>query len=380
MYINNTNSKRPPISENLSKRIKSLQFVLIFFVVVIHTFFVYNKTIQIPEPVYVEKIRILFSEIISKAAVPLFFLISSFFLYSKEENFIPVFKKKSRTLLLPYILWQVLFLLLLFILQNSPIRESFALPESRLINYDAIDWMKAIFGNFFDKSDLNRLPYNYPLWFLRDLFILNLLFIPIKKTIDKFPFATLMTVSLLWVSDIYLWVVAPEALLFFVLGYYIVKYNITEESVDKIRLRDVGVIYFLTIFLNLFFKNNWVAIDKINILIGCIFFLKASFYLIKNGAIYNSLVWLGKYEFIIFAFHAPMLRYTIKIMDKLMPMKSIFLLPKYFGAVILTILFCIISGIILNKLTPGFYKILTGGRSTKQNILTPHTTIYIPPI
>ena len=378
MYIKTANNKQSLITENLSKRIKSLQFILIFLVVTVHTLVWFHIVIKTPEPVYVEKIRILFSDIIAKAAVPMFFLISSFFLYSKEENFVAVLKKKSRTLLLPYILWQFLYLSWTFIVQNNPVRESLATQDIRLLNFNVLDWLQAFLGNFSDKSDLNRLPYNYSLWFLRDLFILNLFFIPIKKMIDKFPLTVLMITILLWISDIQLWVIAPRALLFFALGYYIIKYNITEKSVDKIRFRDVGIVYIITTLLVLFFKKELVAIEKINIITGCLFFIKASFYFIKNGKLYNSLVWLGKFVFIIFAFHALILQYVIKIMNILMPMEGGFLLLKYFSAVILTILFCIMSGIILDKLTPKIYRLLTGGRSKKQNIPTPHTSVYTP--
>jgi len=367
------------IPDDISKRINSLQFILIVLIVIHHTFFdFYYKFLCTPEPIYVEKIRILFTDIVVKVAVPLFFIISSFFLYSKENSFVTVLKKKSRTVLLPYILWNFLYILWVFIVQNNPIRELSTPPEYCLINYSPLDWLQAFLGDFSHSQSLERFPFNYPLWFLRDLFILNLFFIPIKKIIDKFPFAVLMLAILLWVSGIQLWVVAPRSLLFFMLGYYIVKYNNTVNLVDKIRFRDVGLIYVLSVFLELFFKNKFIAIDKINVIIGIIFFAKGSLYLIKDKKFYNSLMWLGKYRFIIYTSHVIIIPYAIRIMVILIPMNGAFLLLKYFGAVILTILLCIMLGIILNKLMPRFYRILTGGRSKKQNAPALDTKIYTP--
>lgn len=355
-----------PIDNELSKRIHSLRFLLIVFVVFIHNTpdeINFHGNVGVLEiPVYIEKIRILFSGIIARIAVPMFFLISSFLLYTKENNFKNVLKKKCRTILLPYMLWQILYLLWAFAVQNNPIRESFAKPEDRLLNYSVLDWLQAFFGNFTDEPGLTRTPYNYPLWFLRDLFILDLLFIPIKKIIDRFPFEILAFVILLWVSDIQLWVVSPEALLYFILGYYIVKYNINRDSIDAIRFMDVGIFYCLTISLELFFESKLVAVHKINIIIGIIFFIRLSYWFIKNGKFYNSLLWLGKYEFIIFAFHAFVLGYVIKIMYMIIPMKGVLILVEYFSAVIITVILCIISSIILNKAVPKTYKILTGGR------------------
>jgi fucose 4-O-acetylase-like acetyltransferase len=313
-------------------------------------------------PLYIEKIRGLISGIIARVAVPMFFLISSFLLYSKENNFITVLKKKCKTILLPYILWQFLYLLWAFLVQNNPIRESFAKPEDRLLNYGVLDWFQAFFGNFTKEPGLTRGPYNYPLWFLRDLFILDLLFIPIKKTIDKFPFGILILVILLWFSDIQLWIVSPEALLYFILGYYIVKYNISEKGVDKIRLMDIGIIYFLTIFLELFFMESFSVIHKINIFVGILFFIKMSMYIIKNDRLCKGLTWLGKYEFIIFAFHAFVINYVAKIIYIIIPMRGIFILFEYFIVVVFTIILCIISGVMLNKIMPKLYKVLTGGR------------------
>jgi surface polysaccharide O-acyltransferase-like enzyme len=354
------------IEKNLSKRINSLRFLLIVFVVFIHNtpdeinFHGNIDVLQIP--LYVEKIRYLISGIISRVAVPMFFLISGFLLYSKEKYFIIVLKKKCKTILLPYIIWQFIYLWWVFIVQNNPIRESFAQAEDRLLNYGILDWLQAFFGNFTKDPGLARTPYNYPLWFLRDLFILDVLFIPLKRLIDKFPFGILTIAALLWISDTQLWVVSPEALLYFILGYYIVKYSISEKMVDTIRFIDIGIIYSFTVISELFFTDTFIAIHKFNIIIGVLFFIKVSLYFIENSKVYNKLVWLGKYEFIIFAFHAWVLQYVIKVMYILIPMKNALILLEYFSAVLVTIVLCIISGVVLEKIMPKVYKIVTGGR------------------
>jgi surface polysaccharide O-acyltransferase-like enzyme len=75
------------IDENLSKRINSLRFLLIVFVVIIHNgisekaFMQRNINAIIPD--YVENIQNLIG-IITAVAVPLFFLISGYLLYKKE--------------------------------------------------------------------------------------------------------------------------------------------------------------------------------------------------------------------------------------------------------------------------------------------------------
>lgn len=86
------------VDENVSKRIISLRFLLIVFVIFIHN----NPTeVNFADgteiytiPIYVNIIRELISNIIARTAVPLFFLISGFLLYTKETKFIPVLKKR----------------------------------------------------------------------------------------------------------------------------------------------------------------------------------------------------------------------------------------------------------------------------------------------
>ncbi|MDR0552081.1 MAG: hypothetical protein LBG72_08730, partial [Spirochaetaceae bacterium] len=78
------------IGENLSKRIKSLRFLLVIFVVIIHNG-ISEKALSLRNitaviPAYVGNIQRLIG-IITAAAVPLFFLISAYLLYAKEERF-----------------------------------------------------------------------------------------------------------------------------------------------------------------------------------------------------------------------------------------------------------------------------------------------------
>jgi surface polysaccharide O-acyltransferase-like enzyme len=155
-------------------------------------------------PIYVNIIRQLISNIIARIAVPLFFLISGFLLYFKETNFFTVLRKKSRTILLPYILWNILAIIFFYVAQNfSFTRPYFATFIIR--NFGALDWI----GVFTGKSGIfadRGLPLVYQFWFLRDLFILNLSFIGIKKLVDRFPFGTIFLFFVLWTSSINIYI------------------------------------------------------------------------------------------------------------------------------------------------------------------------------
>jgi surface polysaccharide O-acyltransferase-like enzyme len=102
-----------PVSENLSQRINSLRFLLIVFVVIIHNGIsakVFSqRNILVTIPSYVENTQRLIG-IITAIAVPLFFLISAYFLFIKEQKYVPMLKKKCLTILLPYFLWHILLI------------------------------------------------------------------------------------------------------------------------------------------------------------------------------------------------------------------------------------------------------------------------------
>jgi hypothetical protein len=352
------------IDSVLSKRIHSLRFLLIVFVVFIHNI-VIERGINFADgtqtffvPVYVLKIKE-FVGAITCTAVPLFFIISSLLLYSTEIKFTDNFKKKCKTILLPYFLWITLEIIFRFVLQNF----SFAKPYIPIIitNFSVWDWL----GAFTGKSGLfaaDGLPLNAPFWFLRDLFILNIFFLVIKKVIDTFPAGSFILFFILWIGEINIHIVGAGALFFFALGYYIVKYNIGYKNLDNIRIYDIGIMYAITIILRVFFSDKIPAIHCINATIGILFLLKCSNYFIMNEKIYRILLGLEKQQFFVYAAHGAFLAILVKLSSKIMPMDGGWLLIHYFGICVLCIVLLTGIGILFQKLLPKMFSIMNGGR------------------
>jgi hypothetical protein len=176
--------------ENVSKRINSLQFLLMAFVVIIHnginekSFTERGITAAIPD--YVESVQ-RFVGIITAIAVPLFFLISASLLYTKEQAFVPVLKKKCRSIAVPYILWNLLFALLYLTAQALPFTKAFFKTDAEhlISNYGVIDWIDVFWGKITYPNEYGH-PFAGQFWFMRDLFILNLLFIGLKNLLTHF--------------------------------------------------------------------------------------------------------------------------------------------------------------------------------------------------
>ncbi len=353
------------INSKLSKRIISLRFLLIIFVVLIHNNITEIKfsgsNLLIERSKYVEVVINLFSNIIARVAVPLFFLISGYLLYLKESKFSSVLRKKTKTILLPYLIWNILVVIFFFTAQSfSFTKLYFANPQNIIRNFGFIDWIDIFVGKFTERAPY---PIVYQFWFLRDLFILNLLFLIIKKAVDIFPIGILVLSLVLWLSGINIYIVSTEALLFFTLGYYIVKFSLDIKSIDSIKIIDISVIYLITIIVELFFPKSFVIIHNVNIIMGSVFFIKLTYYFVQNEKVYNVLAWLEGFAFFVYAFHEPTLTIFKKLSVRIIPMHDSLILLQYFGVAILGISISLILGVFLKKTFPKIYAVLTGGRT-----------------
>ena len=311
-------------------------------------------------PLYVEKIHGL-SGTFTAVAVPLFFLISGFLLFIKEPKYMENLKKKCRTILLPYILWVILVIIFLFTAQSF----NFTKPYFATLivrNFSPIDWMGAFLGHFGIFSEPYGHPLVYQFWFLRDLFVLNLLFVIVKKIVNLCPGATFVLFLLLWIGGINIYIVSTGALFFFTLGYYIVKYNITYKHLDNIKTLDMVIMYTITIITSLFFKEKITIISAVNIIVGIMFFIKLSYNFIKEDKIYKLFAWLEQYAFWVYATHGIVIAAIIKLSVKIMPMNGGWLLIHYFCGALFCIFLLVGIGVIFRKILPRIFSILTGRR------------------
>jgi hypothetical protein len=278
-----------------------------------------------------------------------------------------VLKKKSKTVLLPYILWNALALLFLLIGQNTSFtRQYFA---SNLIkDFTTIDWIDVFVGKFTARREY-QYPLVYQFHFLRDLYILSLLFLVIKKIVDKFPFGTIILFFIIWVGNINIFLVAPRVLFFFTLGYYVVKYSWDCKKLDQIKTYDILTVYIIIVIIRLFFNDKVPIIFNINVLVGVILFIKLTKYFVDNMKIYDGLSGLSKYAFFVFATHGIALAIMQKLSIKIIPMHNGWLLLQYFGGSIFVIIILLLIGTMIRKLLPKPYAVLTGGRiyKTKYN-------------
>lgn len=360
------------ITEQMSKQLSILKIISIIMVVFIHA----NITVHLNANIYLEKsigldlFKYLISENISRVAVPIFFFISSILLYKKEFSYIDNLKKKIKTLMIPYVMCNTIWIVIFLILQNLSFTSVYFTSANNLIsNWDIIEWFNRYFYFNINESTI-MYPFVFPLWFIRDLFIMNILSLIIKFLVDKLKFLFLIIILFIWCFNIWipneynLIYLNIQSVVFFTLGYYFVKYNISFENLNRINCLYLGIVYIFILGINiaLFYLNVRLdGIHRISILIGVLFWLRFSSYIV-NSNLKNKLMWFQQSIMMIYLFHEFTLTMIRKILTKVLPQTIIIQLFEYIGAVVITIIITILLDRIIKKYFSNFYKIIVGGR------------------
>lgn len=100
------------------------------------------------------------SQGIARGAVPFFMMSSAFFLYSKSKTVSDVYRSRSKSVLLPYLLWNVVYMVAFAVLRRLSLTNT---------GMDVVTVENVLGGIFWHK-------YNYAYWFMRDLILLVALY------------------------------------------------------------------------------------------------------------------------------------------------------------------------------------------------------------
>lgn len=350
------------ISKELSDRIRIIKWLMIVMVVYIHS----SKNV-IPYNGIVDQsigrtslmcFKYCISQSLSRVAVPMLFLISSILLYLKDFTWSSNIRKKIKSVLIPYIIWNTFWIGFSFAAQSIDFLASYYPRDSYYIRgYDILDWIEAytyLNGNY---------PYLYTLWFLRDLFILNFFAIIIKKLVDRFPLTILIALATLWISNFSIPYLDNQAIVFFVLGYYVVKFKIIMqiEKLDKLNLRIHTFTYIVFILLDYFFSYNLFFIHQINVVFGIFYFIRLSGCLLhsKTGV---TMAYLSKYSIIIYVLHEMSLSMLNSFFNIFIPQTLIVEFLLFILLPIIIISLCLLFGRIVENVLPLPYAFVTGGR------------------
>lgn len=348
------------IGEGLSSRISIMRGILTLMVVNIHSINLVvhfqNENVSWGNALWIENIECLFSEVISRVAVPAFFFISALLLYRKDFSWIENIRKKVHTLVIPYLIVNSLWIIIYFVLQSIPALSPFFTMDGYIIRkWNIMGWLKG-YGIFSS-------PLVAPLWFIRDLFVLNVLSKIIKKTLECAPKLFLVVVLLFWILPFstLIFCLDKQAICFWCLGFLCVHFKFDLLSLDKIKRIWLVIFYFAFVLADIVFKGselNWIF-HNFGILVGLVFWFVFCAK-INTCVIRKIILVISEYSFGIYLFHQLTLNCINKVYARIVPPSSLSQLLGYFFIPAVVIMGCIALSIFMKRYMPHAYCVLYG--------------------
>jgi surface polysaccharide O-acyltransferase-like enzyme len=343
------------MNQYLSDKIKMLSFVSIIFVLYIHSGF---NAQDVQGMVFVNYIVDVVSGKLGRCAVPLFFAISGYlFFYSIPNGLYSVFikmKKRVKTLLIPYIISSVFFIVFYLCLEIVPGVKSFMNNSLLyLFNENFLDIIKYI---FIDSG--TGMPLAFQLWFLKDLIIM-IAFAPfwyvLLKNIKIYWVLIAILLGYIYTKNHYLF-----SLFWFLGGTQLKKLEVPSKY-------HIYVLYIAVCIIEILFPefSIWTILYIPIILLGVVSILSFYNILVPEHFLLNNHLLLKKicsFTFFIYLFHEPSLNIIKKAFIFILGKHEIGYIITYLFSPWIFLLIAIVIGIGLKKYFPQFYSITTGGR------------------
>lgn len=358
--------------ESQSKTIDWLRFPLIAAVVLAHTI---DDRIELKE--YVSQIdylhlsgmdiyqfiRILTGDVFPRIIIPCFFIFSGYLFFFKNKTWnknIYLGKLKSRiaTLLVPYLLWNMIPVALAFLFSylkfEGSMMEVNGLKEKGILS---------IFWNF--SSDAATFyPFNLPLWYVRDLIIAAVLSPLIYYFVKYTKLYGIILLGIIYLTGI----ASPyfhSVMFFYPLGAF---FGIHGKNM-VVELRKGEWIWYglalITMVISLYFEGSG-QYDRVILLYevaGCVAVFNIASRLIEKGRV-SIQPFLLKASFFVYVAHDVYLSgISTKIVNIVLASNNAFILiVKYFVEAGICISLCLGLYWIASKTTPRLLGVLTGSR------------------
>lgn len=370
-----------------SAAIEWLRFPLVVCVVIIHSFgppvdfgIIDWSALSFDDAYNV--VRVFFSRVITHSAVPCFYIISGYLFFFNVDRFdCTVWKSKIksrvRTLLVPYLLWNLIFIVV--IIGKDLLKCAIGIESASTIlawyhengGILRLFWNCNVWGEnavgWFGNQQRDSAPIDLPLWFLRDLMVVTLLSPITYWLIKHFGRCYLTFLCLAFVSKAWPMIdgFSIAAVFFFSLGAYmgIRKLSFTIfAKFDKVIYSVAFALAVVDVFLggpDTFYGNIAHPFFRIS---GAL----ATFCIGLKlcGRAWNPA--LVRSVFFIYAFHGLyIIGYYLGVVPQQITAESnaFIKLSVYFLVPILKVLACLGVFVLMERFMPRMLAILTGNRN-----------------
>jgi fucose 4-O-acetylase-like acetyltransferase len=291
----------------------------------------------------------LLKRFIAIGAVPAFFILSGYLGAKKLGQFSltirTYFADKLRSLIAPYLFWNICALALVFLLKYIGIHHALQGRGAYFnVDFSTLSVVSALFG-------IGRPPIMYQFWALRDLIIVVFVAFYLCRYLPKTP--------LIPIVFLFLPLPVSTSLGYYLIGNYLYHYL----PVAKISMIKPSALYLLLwLFIGICVATEVLPIPGFPIgRIGSAIFLFALATILLRSAVGRKLSTLGPVTFLIYAIHEPIQTVIAKT----------WLISKtpYYGSLfcfliipILVFVLILIIYRILQLSSPKFLGFITGGR------------------
>ena len=366
------------ISRTLSQKFRFFTFACIALLLYVHGYNLKDSYLQ-PHSLVKEDLTFttffeyLFANGLLRFRIPMLFIISGYiFAMQDYRRYGERVKRRTFGLLIPYLIWSAAGLALTFLLQRyvftAQIVESAKLDQL-LDNrpYEQIGW-----GGMLMRWLVA--PVSFQLWFIRSLFIYNLLYPVFRPLLLKYTYIWFGLLLIAWFFFFDFIFVEAQGMLFFSAGIWLYKRNYDIEHKPKwlssylCWLFFIGVAVIKTFMAFEFEENSPLIIPLFSVLYitiavaGILAVWFSSDSLVKWAMSRKWFVWITAFSFIIYAMHVPLLPYFMKFISLYCPPIPGRRLITYLVAPAIIMGICVATGALLRKLVPSIYRISTGGR------------------
>jgi fucose 4-O-acetylase-like acetyltransferase len=362
----------------LSRRFRFLTFASIFLLAYVHGYNL-NETYLTPYSTVNERLTLttwfeyLVSNGLLRFRIPILFGISGY-LYAMFDN-APYWQRTRRrfvSLILPYVLWSALGLLLTFLLQQMP----FTFKVLQAAHIDQLGDNR-LYTEVPLTSMVKRLflaPVSYQLWFLRVLFMYNLLYPVFRWLVAKVPVIWFACTFLLWAVYFNMYFIESQGLFFFSLGVWLFTSNRNIEKPPTWYSQGLAWIFFIGVcviktFMAFELEPNTPAtfvllsvLHKLAVLSGVLAVWFSVDPLAAWWMRHPVRKQISGSSFFIFGMHIPLLVYVMYAAR----LSGWFIfqsrLVNYLVIPLLVMGVCMATAWATQRYLPRLYKLLTGGR------------------
>lgn len=358
----------PALDTASSERLTLLRFPLIVGVVFIHA---YATTVQTAGAQlgssHLHPAAALFIEMLSqgiaRSAVPCFFLVAGLlYFWGLQPGWaahVSKWRARARTLLLPYLFWNLLSAGLFALAQSLPAtRAYFSGAQTPILELSPLEFLAGLFG-------IGRAPFNYPFWFIRDLMLLVLAAPLLGALLQRLGAPLLVTLFGAWLAWPTLALVpSVEALAWFALGAWL---GLRERAPFPPAAWNASLLLAYTLALPLVVAGPWPQVrpwlHQGLVALGVAAALAASAWLLVRPRWRTALLRWAPASFFVYAAHEPLLTVARKVSYRLLqPEHSAWIVALYVlvPMVVIGLLLLLRRGLL--HWAPGPLAWISGGR------------------